>query len=446
MTWILIFLVLAILIFINALYVAAEFSTVSSRRSRLARMAAEGNRLARILVPIVRDSQKLDTYIAACQLGITASSLILGFYGQAQLTPLMMPLLAGFGEFSAAAAYSIAATGVLLLLTTLQVVLGELLPKSIGIQYPEKLALLTAIPLRWSITLFKPLIWFFNGSGHLILKLTGLSEDTANNIHIHSPQEIMILFEESSAGGLLDEEERRLLRNSLQLRQLAVRQVMIPRNRMLAASVDQKCSDLLELLADSPYSRLPLYEESIDNIVGIVHLKDLLCLRLQTGEHNVREAMRPVLFVPETLPVDEVFALLQRKRYHIAVVLDEYGGTAGIVTLEDLIEEIFGELQDEFDIETRPPVKIISEDQILIRGDMLIDELNEILDLYLPSKDFDTIGGLVLNKLGYVPEQGERLKIEGLTLTVTSMDGHGVTAVGMQITPEKMKRLREWLQ
>jgi CBS domain containing-hemolysin-like protein len=445
MTWFIVFLVLTILIFFTALYVAAEFSIVSSRRSRLSRLATEGNGLARILVPIVRDSGKLDNYIAACQVGITISSLMLGFYGQARLSPVLKPAVQNLGGFSSAAAQSISAVLILLFLTSLQVILGELLPKSVGIQYPERLALLTIIPMRWSIALFKPLIWIFNGSGQLILKLTGLSQQT-DNIHIHSPQEIVMLFEESSAGGLLDEEERRLLKNSLHLRQLAVRQVMIPRNRILAASVDQGCSDLLELLADSPYSRLPLYQQSIDNIVGIVHLKDLLCLRLQTGDHNVREAMRPALFIPETLPVDEVFALLQRKRYHIAVVLDEYGGTAGIVALEDLIEEIFGEFQDEFDLETRPPIRILSKDQILIRGDMLIEELNEILDLYLPSQNIDTIGGLVLNELGYVPEEGERLRVVGVSLIVASMDGNAVAAVSMEVTPEQLERLNDWMQ
>ena len=445
MTWFIVFLVLTILIFFTALYVAAEFSIVSSRRSRLSRLASEGNRLARILVPIVRDSGKLDNYIAACQVGITLSSLMLGFYGQARLSPVLKPTVQNLGGFSSVAAQSISAVLILLFLTSLQVILGELLPKSVGIQYPERLALLTIIPMRWSIALFKPLIWIFNGSGQLILKLTGLSQQT-DNIHIHSPQEIVMLFEESSAGGLLDVEERRLLKNSLHLRQLAVRQVMIPRNRILAASIDQDCSDLLELLADSPYSRLPLYQQSIDNIVGIVHLKDLLCLRLQTGDHNVREAMRPALFIPETLPVDEVFALLQRKRYHIAVVLDEYGGTAGIVALEDLIEEIFGEFQDEFDLETRPPIRILSKDQILIRGDMLIEELNEVLDLYLPSQNIDTIGGLVLNELGYVPEEGERLRVAGVSLTVASMDGNAVTAVSMEVTPEQLERLNDWMQ
>ncbi len=443
MAWLLVVLTISLLIFFNALYVAAEFSTVSARHSRLTQLANEGNAMARFLLSIVREPKNLDSYIAACQLGITASSLVLGFYGQSRLTPVIAPYLNRFGNLSEAAAISITTTGVLLFLTALQVILGELLPKSIGIQYPERLALLTALPMRWSNALFTPFIWLFNGSGQLILRMLGLSAHP-EHLHIHQPQEIMMLVEESSAGGVLDQVERRLLTNSLQLGELSVRQVMIPRNRMLAASADQECSELLGLLADSPFSRLPLYDGSVDNIIGIVHLKDLLCLRLQTGQHDVREAMRPVPFVPETLPVDEVFAMLQRKRYHVAIVLDEYGGTAGLVSLEDLIEEIFGELQDEFDTETTPSIKFLSEDRVQLRGDFLIDELNEVLDLDLPNVDIDTIGGLVLNQLGHVPDVGERLQIDGLALVVEAMDGNGVKAVSLSASPEEIERLREW--
>jgi CBS domain containing-hemolysin-like protein len=266
------------------------------------------------------------------------------------------------------------------------------------------------------------------------------------HIHLHQPQELMILFEESTAGGLLDSEERKLLSNSLQLRQLAVRQVMIPRNRMLAAEASQPCDELLALLADSPYSRLPLFEESVDNVVGIVHLKDLLCLRLQTGEYDARKAMRPVLFVPANMPVDEVFAQLQRKRYHVAIVLDEYGGTEGMVTLEDLIEEIFGEIQDEFDIDVIPPIKILSGDTLQVRGDTLIEDLNQQLDFYLPSEDVDTIGGLILNELGHVPMINEQVELNDVHLIVDKMDGKGVTLVKIKVSPEQMKHIREIMQ
>lgn len=444
MTSLVVILTLTVLILINAFYVTAEFATVSARRSKLSQLAAEGNSLARFLLPIVRNPQRLDTYIAVCQIGITASSLVVGFYGSAQLTPVIAPLLTKYTGLSLGTAQAITAPAVLIFLTGFQVLLGELVPKSVAIQYPEKLAMYTAVPMRWSTILFKPLIWLFNGSGQFILRATGMTA-VAEPVHIHEPQEIMMLFEESSDGGLLDDVERRLLLNSLQLRQLAVRQVMIPRNRMLSASVDLTRDELLKLLAKSPYSRLPLFRDSIDNIVGIIHLKDLLCLQVQTEQQDVSEAMRPVLFVPETLPVDEVFSDLQNKRYHVAIVLDEYGGTSGIVTLEDLIEEIFGELQDEFDTDTAPPIRILSDNIIQVRGDMLISELNEIIDLHLPCIDIDTIGGLVLSTLGRVPQKDEKVDLGEIICVIEEMEGHGVSSIRSELTPKQIDRVKNWV-
>jgi CBS domain containing-hemolysin-like protein len=445
MTWFFVFLVITILILLTALYVAAEFSAVSARRPRLVQMAAQGNRTARLLLPIVRDPRRLDDYIAASQVGITISSLVLGYYGQAQLTPVITPWLAGLGRLAEAAARSIATSGVLILLTALQMILGELVPKAIGLQYPERLALVTAGPMRWSMALFRPLIWLFNGSGRLVLRLVG---EKAHNehFHLHNPQELVMLFEESSAGGALDREERRLLKSSLELRQLAVRQVMMPRNRMLAEPAGRPRRELLAELADSHFSRLLLFEGTVDNIVGFVHLKDLPCLGQHPDQEDVRRAIRPVLFLPETLPVDQAFARLQRQRIHVAIVLDEYGGTAGMVTLEDLIEEIFGELQDEFDPETIPPIRILSENQVQVRGDMLIEELNELLDLYLPVEDIDTIGGLVLSTLGSIPKEADQVEVDGVTMQVDEMEGRAVQAVRLFVTPEQVERLQELIR
>jgi len=445
MAWIVTLLTISLLIFINAFYVAAEFSTVSSRRSKLAEMAADGNTLAQVLTPVVSDRHRLDTYVATCQIGITVSSLLLGYFGQSRITPAVAELLGGSGRMASATALSITAALVLLLLTTLQVILGELVPKSIGIQYPERLALLTILPMRWSTTLFKPLIWILNGSGRLILHLAGFTREVQEaHTHLHTPREILMLFEESNVGGQLDDEERRLLKNSLELRRVSVRQVMIPRTRLLAAPVDQPYEDLLRLLADSPYSRLPLYEGTIDNIVGIVHLKDLLCLRLNCTEQDVHQALRPVLYVPESTLAGSVFAMLQTNRYHIAVILDEFGGTAGLVTLEDLIEEIFGELQDEFDLDTLPPIRPVSKEMVELRGDLLIDELNEAFGLNLVSTDVDTIGGWVLTNLGHVPEIGEELYFAEINLAVQKMEGNAITAIRMKVTPEQLEQLKEW--
>jgi CBS domain containing-hemolysin-like protein len=438
-----IFAVITALLLINALYVAAEFATLSSRRSRLAQMAEEGNRLAGMILPIVEEPRRLDTYIAACQLGITLSSLVLGFYAQATLSSVVAPWLEQLGISSGVAALSLAATLILLILTGFQVVIGELVPKNIAIQYPERLALLTAAPLRWSMILFRPLIWLANGSGQMILKLMGV-EPTREHVHVHTADEIAILVEESGAGGLLDQQERRLIENTLWMRRSSVRQIMVPRTRVLAAPMDTPCEQLFSQLANSYFSRLPLYDRSIDNIVGVVHLKDLLCLHAQTGMEcaDVRQVMAPALFIPESMPADEAFALLQTRRYHVAVVLDEFGGTAGIVTLEDLIEEIFGEVQDEFDQEV-PLFRVLPGNRVLVRWDWMVDDLNELLHLQLPSAEADTIGGLVLNALAHVPEVGELVDVAGVPLRVERVEGKGVAAVSLPATPDQVERMRE---
>lgn len=442
-----IFVVITILLFIQALYVGAEFATLSSRRSRLAQMAGDGNRFAQMILPVVEDPHTLDVYIAACQIGITISSLVLGFYGQSKLSVVVVPLLESAGINAPRAAETLSAAVILLLLTGLQVVLGELVPKNIGVQYPERLALLTALPMRWSIVLFRPLIWFFNGSGRLILRLMGINP-TNEHVHIHSPEEIAMLVEESSAGGLLEAQEQRLIENTLWMRESTVRQMMVPRTRVLAAPADKPCEEMFTLLANSPFSRLPLYEGSIDNIVGVVHLKDLLCLRRtyhQTADTDcgdVRQVMSPALFIPDSMQADEAFTLLQRKRYHVAIVLDEYGGTAGIVTLEDLIEEIFGEVQDEFDQELAP-FRGLPGNFVMVRWDWRIEALNELLDLHLPKDEAETIGGLVLNELGHAPEVGDQVAFGDVTLRVERVDGKAVSAVSLPATPDQVERLRE---
>jgi CBS domain containing-hemolysin-like protein len=443
MPFLIVFLFIALLILINALYVAAEFSAVSTRPARLSQLVDEGNQMAAYLMDVVEDPHKLDTYVAACQLGITVSSLMLGFYGQAQLAPLVTPLLSDLGNIAELAAQSISATVVLLLLTGLQVLLGELVPKNIGIRYPERLGMATSVPMQWSIAIFRPLIWLFNGSGQLLMRLFG-QDVIGEHAHIHAPEEILMLVDESGAGGLLQREEHRLLKNTLQLRDALVRQVMIPRTYMLTASENLKSRELFKLLADSRYSRIPIYRNNIDNIVGVVHLKDLLCLGETGRDLPISEIMHPVPLVPETMLVKTVFSLLQRKHLHIAVVLDEFGGTAGMVTLEDLIEEIFGELQDEFDAYI-PPVRVVPGNRVWLRGDTLISDINDWMDINLADDEVDTIGGLVLNVLGHVPGIGEEVRIQGLEFRVEKMKGRGVTAVSLAANDDQIRKAEEGL-
>ena len=435
-----------ILIALNGLFVAAEIGTVGARRARIAQEAAAGSRPAKILMPVLESPNNLDDYIAACQLGITLSSLMLGYYGKAVITPLVEPLLTSSGVVAEAAAVSIAATGVLVVLTVIQVALSELAPKTVGIQFPEPTALLLISPVSWAMVFLRPLIWFFNGSGRLLLRLVGLRA-VSEGFHIHAPEEILMMVQESGAGGVLREGEAELLENTLQLRQRSLRHVIVPRTQLFAAPVDLPAADLLSLLAESSHSRLPLYEGTVDNIVGVVHLKDLLCLEIGPGPEidgtapgpwskgeNVRDVMRVPPFVPESASVFNVFRQLQTDHFHLAVVIDEYGGTAGIVTFEDLIEEIFGDIADEFDTDSKE-MALANDGRLHLAGDVDLESLSNVLGSELETEDVDTLGGAILAELGAIPEQGQVVRLQEFEFKVEEVSGYAVTRVSVALPP-----------
>jgi putative hemolysin len=433
----------ALMLFANAFYVAAEFSTVSSRKTRIMQLAGSGNRLARYLAPIMEDSEALDTYVAACQIGITISSLVLGAYGQNVIAGALVPVLGNFSNLSEAAAISISTSGVLIFLTILQVVLSELFPKSVAVQYPERVALFTVIPMRWSLVVFRPLIWLFNGSGNLILKLIGTRRE-GEHIHVHSPEEIELLVSETHEGGLLDDEAQQMLRNALRLRELTARQVMVPRTRLVVAPRKSSVDDLIKKACDAGFTRIPLYQSTIDDIVGFVHIKDLFNLQLQ-GQQDPSEIIREVIYVPETLPIADVLTTLNNRRQYFAIVFDEYGGTAGLITFEDLIEEIFGELQDEFD-EELPLISSDKQGRIYLRGDLLVSDVNEYLKLNLPESEADTLGGLVFSELGRIPTVGDEITTgaPNVAIRVEAMEALSITEVSLQLPVGVMPQISEW--
>ena len=450
--------IVALLIFLNGLYVAAEFATVAARRTRISQLAGQGHRIAQALLPVMENSRKLDKYVATCQVGITISSLVLGAYAQRAIAPLLLEPLTTLIEFldplwttlginsqvgvAAAAAQSVAVTGVLIAITVLQVIMGELFPKSVAIQYPETLALALVAPMRVSEWILTPFIKVFNGSGNLILRLLG-REAKEKSGYAHSPEEIELLVTESHESGLLADQERQMLRNAFRLRDLTARQVMIHRTRLMAAPVDSSVLDLLNKAIDGGYSRIPLYEESIDNIIGFVHVKDLFCLRVE-GRENVREIIRDVVYVPETMPIYDVWEKLNTRRKYLAIVFDEYGGTAGLITFEDLIEEIFGELQDEFDDE----MALIARDKngrVYLRGDLLVADVNEYLELNLPTEAADTLSGLIRSELGRPPVDGEEVAVGGTAIRVEKMADLGVSEISLQLPPsEGIALYSEW--
>jgi putative hemolysin len=430
------------MIFVNALYVAGEFSSVSARKTRITQLAEEGNSLARTLLPILQDPRKLDNYIAASQVGITLSSIVLGIYGERQIAPIIAPWIARlpFGLDSSAAGIAastaIATTVVLILLTTLQVVLGELLPKSIGIQYPEKLALATVLPVKWSADyLLKPLIVVLNGSGALILKLLGI-EPEHEHAHIHSPEEIVILVRESHRGGLIDADERQFLQNVFRSSRIRAGDIAIPRYRMVVAPIDRPLGQVLEMAAESAFTRIPIYEGDIDHVIGFVHLRDLFALYRSDPAASLRRILRPVPFVPESLSLPAVWERLDQAQSYLAIVFDEFGGTAGLITREDLIEELFGELQDEFDDE-RALITPEGEGRVVVRGDMLVESLNDLLEIDLQCEQAATVGGLVMTRLGRVPKVGDTVQIEQITLQVEAVAHNSVTSVRITLPAPK---------
>ncbi len=339
--------VILLLISINALYVAAEFAAVGVRHSRIRQRADEGNVLAIRLLPILSDPRKLDRYIAACQIGITISSLVLGAYGQVTLARSLATVFEQLGGLQDVAAHSTAAAVVLIGLTVLQMILGELVPKSLALQYPMQTALYTVLPMQWSLRVSSWLIAVLNGSGLAILRLLGVRE--SGHRHIHSPEEIELLIAESRAGGLLEPAEHQRLSRALKLAVRPVKELMVPLQRVDAVDINMPFEDVLRRVTDSPYTRLPVYRTSLGQIVGLIHTKDIVRRSLDgAGPGSVERVMRPVLTVPWTMTADQLLGLMRERHRQQAIVVDERGGPVGLVTLNDVLGEVIGDVGDEF--------------------------------------------------------------------------------------------------
>jgi len=426
-------LTITLLVLFNALYVAAEFATVSARRTRINQIAQDGNVLARQLLPIINDINRLDSYVAACQVGITATSLLLGAYGQNVLAVRIEPLLYKLGSFAGPTAHSLSITTTLIVLTGLQMILGELLPKSIAIQYPEKVSLATLLPMRWSLRIFQPLIWIFNGSGKLLLKTLGLDTDNRHST-AHTLPEIQLLAADSKDAGILTSGAYLMLRNTLRLRNLTAKHIMTPRKLLMTAPYTMPTSKLLPICTESGFSRIPIYSENIDNIIGFVHIKDLLRMYWQ-GHEDITTILRKIIFINETLPAADIWKTLSAKRQYISIVLDMNEHITGIITYEDLIEEVFGELQDEFDIGTIN-ISADTTNRIALHADMLISDVNEYLGTNLPIMSSDTIGDLVQKQVVQSPKIGDEIIVRPsmIKMRVEDMEGPKVTKVSVSVS------------
>ena len=422
--------ILAVLVAFNALYVAAEFAAVSVRRSRIHQEAESGNGLARRFLPYLQDPLALDRYVATCQIGITISSLVLGAYGQSALSPLLMPLFRDLGEMQAVAAQSTSAVTILLVLTALQMILGELVPKSLALQYPTKVALYTVIPLQWSVRVLSWFIAVLNGSGHLILRAIGVEH--AGHVHIHSPDEIEYLIAESREGGLLDADEHTRLREALRLGITSVAEVMVPRTDIAAVPADAPPEEMLRFSRENPYSRFPVYRGTIDEVVGYVHLQDLA--RVALGD-DIEVSVREITVLPATATLEQALQRLRREHRQIAIVVDEYGGTAGLLTIGDILEDIFGGIADEFKA-AEPRPQELPDGGFRVWGAMRRVEAAEELGVELGGNCF-TVGGFVMERLQRVPQVGDEVAVEGATFKVESMHRRRVQTLVARLEPSQ---------
>jgi len=436
-----------LLILLTGFYVAAEFSTVNVQRTKINQLAEQDDLSSRLLLPILEDSRKLERYVTASQVGITVSSLVLGAFVHGEIvsrldTALTQRLSISLSPEAADWLGSLAAVVIVLLfVASLQVIFGELFPKALAIQYPERIARTMVWPMYGSLLLFALPIRLFEWATRIILRLAG--RDLKDGGRGRSPEEIEILVTESHEGGLLDDNERRLLRNALRLRDLTARQVMVHRTRIAAAPLDTSALELMQMAIDAGYSRIPLYRDSIDEIAGFVHVKDVFRLFNQ-GESDVAGVVRDVVYVPETLPINDVWDQLDLQNRYLAIVFDEFGGTAGLLTLEDLIEEVFGELQDEFDDEAAVIARD-KEGRIYLRGDLLVSDVNEYLELDLPEEAADTLSGLVFSLLGRPPVEGDELLLADVVIRVETMEDLGVGELSLQPPPsESDDHFSEW--
>jgi putative hemolysin len=417
--------IILLLIALNGFYVAAEFGAVGVRRSRLRRLSEDGDRTAARLLPIVENPQRLNQYIAASQVGITLSGMILGAYAEATLSPAVAPLLVRYTSLSGHAAESVAGIAVLVALTMLSVVLAEMVPKKAALRYPTEAALLTTLPMLWSSRTYAWFIVVVDRSASALRAV--LRMPTATHRHVHSPEEIDLLIAESRDGGLLEPQEQVRLHRALRLGMRAARQLMVPRERLVSLEIATSLPDVLRAAATSPYSRLPVYRGTMADIVGILRTKDVVMHFLQRGRAGTLSSLvRPILRVPETMAADRLLGFLRERRSHQALVVDDGGVVVGMITLEDVLGELLGTVPDEFKAPRLLPLRL-TDGRVRLPGDLPLDQARIWVEGAWPSEG--TVGAFIQRQIGRLPEPGEELAVHGLPVEIESVENDRIASV-----------------
>ena len=416
-----------VLVGLNGFFVAAEFALVRVRESRIVQLEQEGSARAGVVRETLRD---LDSNLSVCQVGITVASLALGWVGEPAVSHLIEPILAGIGVASDRVVTVVSVIIGFGVITYAHLVFGEQAPKYYSIQRAERVSLWISRPLNLFRLVLRPVVWVVNASTNFILRPWGIR--LGKEMEAHSEEELRIMISSSTASGVLDPEEREYLNNIFDFGDRVAREIMVPRPDIEALTSDAPLAELAEKAAFGRYTRYPVYEEDLDNILGAVHVKDLF---RAAGEDpkgfDIREVVRECLVVPENKPIEQILREFQTRKLQMAIVIDEWGSVEGLITIEDVLEEIVGEIQDEFD-EGEAAIELISDGLFAIDGRIPITEVNEHFDLDLPHEDFDTIGGYVLGSLGRPPEAGDSVEADGATLHVKSVDGQRVSMLTLR--------------
>lgn len=418
-----------LLVFLNGFFVAAEFAIVKVRQSQVELKANQGHTIAKISRHILTN---MDGYLSACQLGITLASLGLGWIGE----PVVAKVVREFSNWGGIVLtedtmHQISVILAFALITVLHIVLGEQVPKTAAIRNPLSFTLYISLPLRIFYVLLRPFIWVLNGLSNLSLRVLGLHAPDHNEIH--SEEELRMILTESEEGGAIKASEHELIQNVFEFDDRVVRQILIPRTKLAAIDAESTKDEVITKVIEEGYSRMPVYQESLDNIIGIIYTKDLIKALYEKGVININTLIRPAYFVPQNKRINDLLREFQSQHIQMAIITNEFGGTAGIVTMEDIIEELVGEIQDEYDDE-KPPVEKKSETEFIVSATAIIGDVNDLLPISLPeSPNYDTVSGLLNYIYGRIPAVNEKRIFGGYEFTVIKRFKHSVDTVRMTV-------------
>ncbi len=421
-----------LLILLNGFFVAAEFALVKVRASQLDVKAQKGSSRAKLAKNLL---EKLDAYLSATQLGITLASLALGAVGEEVISHIVQKIFADTGMVTnPVTVHSISLPIALTLLTFFHVTLGEQIPKMIGIKYSMDTILLFAWPLRIFYFIFSPFIWLLNKTSSVVLRIIGVKK--VGEDEVHTEEELRLILTESEEGGAIKPSENELIQNVFDFDDRIVKQIMVPQNRVVALDVELGRSEITKRVIEEGFSRIPIYLGDIDNVIGIVHSKDLLKALIENRFRTLKDIMRPVHFIPESMKINELLRDFQKHHIQMAIVTNEFGSTAGLITMEDIIEELVGEIQDEHD-EEKPNVEKKSDTEFIVNAQATIADVNEALPIALPENaHYETVSGYINYIFGRIPAVNDKRKKDGYELTILKRTRQSVDTVRLKMLEE----------